>query len=101
MNKLFTNSCSTLLIHQFSTFMLGGLALSSGDGIKYYFNIDYAPLNNLRTTILDVTSATLDTLPPPKHKSLAKPSVPDAIQATIKDILRMKLPPGKQVIIKK
>lgn len=74
--------------------MPGGLALSTGDGTKYFFNLDYEPLHNLRSAILGATGAILETLPQPKHKSLAKTSVPDAIQATIKDILKMKLPPS-------
>ncbi|KAK1401671.1 hypothetical protein POM88_001276 [Heracleum sosnowskyi] len=76
----------------------GGLALSPGDGTKYYFNIDYAPLNDLKAAILAATNSTLDMLPAPRHKPLAKTVVPATVQATINAILEMTLPPGKEFV---
>lgn len=84
----------------FKTNVSGELTLSGGHGTKYFFNIDYPPLNDLKATILDATGTSLETLPTPKHKPLIKPGVPDVLEATIKNILEMKLPPGKEVILR-
>lgn len=78
--------------------MTDGLALSTGDGTKYYLNIDYAPLNDLKSAILNATGSTPEALPAPKHKPHTKTGVPDIIQATINTIFGMKIPTGKKVI---
>lgn len=84
---------------QFELPLLGELALSSGDGTKYFFNIDYPQLNALKAAILDATSGPLQTLPTNTHKPHVLHSAQDVVEMTIKDILGMKIPPEKQVTL--
>lgn len=71
------------------------------DGTQYFFNIDYTPLNYLKAAILNGTGKTLETLPAPKHKPLARTGVSDIIKATINNILEMELPTRKKVSLRK
>lgn len=78
--------------------MLGGLALSSGDWTNDFFNIEYTPLNDLKTAILSTTSTILETLPAPKHKTPMRTGVPD-ITSYNKEHRGNKISLRKEVII--
>lgn len=71
--------------------------LSTSDATKTYFNIDYAPLNNLRDAIAKANGNTPENLPKPVATRFANVEQSYLQNSTIKEILETSLPNGTTV----
>lgn len=72
--------------------------LSSGDGTKTYFNIEYKPLKDLRENILVESSASDGILLPPTKKVFVTTEKNTLTHATISEILDAELSEESQIL---
>ncbi|KAK1360219.1 hypothetical protein POM88_044693 [Heracleum sosnowskyi] len=79
-------------------YSLANVILSSGDGTATYCNIDYAPLNDLRASVLTATGHTIDSMPPPTTARLMAATTDATMEKTIQEILESEAPKEDEVI---